>query len=65
MAPFQLYCDGCGRWHTFRTDDDGPTCPTCRTARWLDDNEPRGRSAGLAEFYGADLDTFSDADPGL
>lgn len=65
MNRYDLYCDGCGYWHTFCADGLAPECPTCKTCRYLTDNEPRGASLGLAAYHGADFDAVSDADPGL
>jgi hypothetical protein len=63
MKRFELYCDGCGFWRGFTIGKD-VICPECKTDRYLTDNEPR-RSAGMAEYYGGEMDCISDADPGL
>jgi hypothetical protein len=55
------YCDGCGRFVTLNHEYQ---CPSCKTARWLEEGPPNP-SAGMAEYCGGADDNISDADPGL
>lgn len=60
---FQLYCDGCGKWLSFRDSEDEPKCRECNTSRWLMDNEPNRSQWGA--YIDWQHDCRSDADPGL
>ena len=62
MSRISLWCDNCAKWVTLMPADE--LCPCCGKFQYLTDNEPHD-TRGLQEYFDADFDCISDADPGL
>jgi hypothetical protein len=55
VSAFDLYCNGCGQWQTFR-GGQSCECAICGTWVHLSENATTTSGVGLAAFHGSELD---------